>query len=141
MHIVGFFSCTDLPACFTVISTILARAISSLIVDFWLVNVVDLMLITTLAAMLTDMGVARDVCVTLLGIYAVEDAKNASDHRLGMVGWGFDLGWRVVSILLRVGPFARLLWPSFACMSSTSQWVISRCWCLMSAYILLSFTA
>jgi hypothetical protein len=64
------------------------------------------MLITTLAAMLTDMGVARDVCVTLLGIYAVEDAKNASDHRLGMVGWGFDLGWRVVSILLRVGPFS-----------------------------------
>ena len=58
MHIVGFFSCTDLPACFTVISTILARAISFLIVDFWLVYVVDLMLITTLAAMLTEKGVA-----------------------------------------------------------------------------------
>ena len=57
------------------ISTILARAISFLIVDFWLVYVVDLMLITTLVAMLTEKGVACDVCVTLLGIYAVDDAK------------------------------------------------------------------
>ena len=62
------------------------------------------MLITTLVAMLTEKGVACDVCVTLLGIYAVEDAKNASDHRLGMVRWGFDLGWRVVSICFALDP-------------------------------------
>jgi len=40
----------------------------------------------------------------LLGVYVVKDAKTASDHRLGMIGWGFDLDLRVVSICFALYP-------------------------------------
>jgi hypothetical protein len=101
MHIAGFFGYTGLPACFAVISRILARAISCLIVGFLLVYVDDLLFITTLAAIVSDMRIARDVCVKLLGDDAVEDSKTASGRRLDMIGWCFDLDLRVVSISRR----------------------------------------
>jgi len=101
MHIAGFFGYTGLPACFAVVSRILARAIGLLIIGFVLVYVDDLLFVTALAHLFRDMQVARQVCTRLLGRDAVEDAKTHSGRSLDMIGWHFDLDLRVVSISRR----------------------------------------
>jgi len=98
LHICGFFGYTGLPACFAVISRVLAYVIALLIVGFILVYVDDLMLFTNRTALEAVIRIVRATCVRLLGIDAVEDAKTEFGRRIDLIGWSVDLDQRNVSV-------------------------------------------
>ena len=101
LHICGFFGYTGLPACFAVISRILAHVIGLIIMGLILIYVDDLMIFTTRTALERDMRQARDTCTSLLGNDAVEDAKSAFGRRMDLIGWSVDLDQRNVSVSLK----------------------------------------
>jgi len=86
LHICGFFGYTGLPACFAVISRVLAYAIAVIIIGFILIYVDDLMIFTTRRALEDDKRKARDTCTRLLGNNAVEDAKTEAGRRVDLIG-------------------------------------------------------
>ena len=98
LHICGFFGYTGLPACFAVISRVLAYVIALLIVGFILVYVDDLMLFTNRSALTEVIRIVRATCVRLLGNDAVEDAKTEFGRRIDLIGWSVDLDQRNVSV-------------------------------------------
>jgi hypothetical protein len=97
----GIFGWTGMPGAFQVVTRVISRLVNARIWGKAMMYVDDLMGVSDLGHILSDLQAAREVCTGLLGEDAVEDRKTEYGRTIDWIGWQLDLDTRRVSISRR----------------------------------------
>jgi hypothetical protein len=101
VHLAGMFGWVGMPFAFQVITRVVVALISFVILGLVLMYVDDVIGVSNLEAVESDMSAAHTAIVGLLGEDSVAISKNEKGRALDVIGWCVDLDEQTVTVSAR----------------------------------------